>query len=165
MSTEGTAKKDTSKPGAQKKNSIDAIRTLLEIQDSYTLQRPETKPFARNPYTVTYVMNVWECDFLDVQAYTKYNDNHRHILSVLDVFSKFLHKFPVKTRIGSSIDSAFRPYSMTWNIRKHDSVPFEYILIREGISKYTFAGHVTGRGGNSVTGVSKPRLEMCGRGT
>jgi len=66
------------------------------------------KHFARNPYIVANVMDVWECDLLDVQAYAKYNDNHRHILSVIDLFSKFLHMIPVKTNSGPSVASAFR---------------------------------------------------------
>jgi len=32
-------------------------------------------------------MDVWECDLFDVEAFTKYNDNYRYILSVIDVFS------------------------------------------------------------------------------
>jgi len=47
-------------------------------------------------------MNVWECDLLDLQSLAKYNDTHRYILSVIDVFSKYLHLVPVKTKSGPS---------------------------------------------------------------
>jgi len=53
-------------------------------------------------------MDVWECDLLDVQAYAKYNDNYRYILSVIDVFSKYLHMIPIRTKSGPSVSSAFR---------------------------------------------------------
>jgi len=43
-------------------------------------------------------MDVWEFDLIDVQAYAIYND----------VFSKFLHMVPVKTKTGPSVASAFR---------------------------------------------------------
>ena len=33
--------------------------------------------FACNPYTLTNVMVVWECDLLNVQNYAKYNDNYK----------------------------------------------------------------------------------------
>jgi len=69
-------KKRTSTTG----KSDDNIRASLEKQDAYTLQRPVRKRFARNPYNVTNVMDVWECDLLDVQAHAKYNDNHSYIL-------------------------------------------------------------------------------------
>jgi len=53
-------------------------------------------------------MVVWECELLDVQAYAKYKDNYRYILSVIDVFSKYLHLIPIKTKSGPSVASAFR---------------------------------------------------------
>jgi len=53
-------------------------------------------------------MDVWECDLLDVQAYAKYNDNYRHILSFVDVFSKYLHFIPIWTKSGPAVASAFR---------------------------------------------------------
>lgn len=53
-------------------------------------------------------MNVWECDLLDVQAYAKFNENHIYILSLIEVFSEFLHKIPVKTKSESFIALAFR---------------------------------------------------------
>ena len=62
----------------------------------------------RNRYTVTNVMDVWECDLLDVQSLAKYNDTHRYILSVINVFSKYLHLFPVETESGPFNASAFR---------------------------------------------------------
>jgi len=53
-------------------------------------------------------MDVWECYLLDVQAYTKYNGNYGYILSVIDVFSKFLHLIPIKTKSRPAVASAFR---------------------------------------------------------
>jgi len=55
--------------------SVGSIRAWLEEQDAYKLHRPMRKRFARNPYTVTKVMDVCECDLLDVKSYVKYNDN------------------------------------------------------------------------------------------
>ena len=87
--------------------SIGFIRAWLEKQDAYTLHRPAKKRFAHNPYTVTNVMDVWECDLLDVQAYAKYNDNYKYILSVIDIFSKFLFLVPVKTKSGPAVTTVF----------------------------------------------------------
>ena len=44
---------------------------------------------------------------MDVQSYAKYNDNFRYILSVIDVFSKFLYLIPVKTKSGPAVTAAF----------------------------------------------------------
>jgi len=88
---------------------VSSTKAWLEEQDAYTLHRPVRKRFARNPYTVTNARDVWECDLLDVQSYAKYNDNSRYILSVIDVFSKFLYLIPVKTKSGPA-DTSGDPY-------------------------------------------------------
>ena len=100
-----------SKTRKGKPQSVDSTKTLLEEQDSYTLHRQVRKRFARNPYTVTDVRDVLECDKLDVQSYEKYDDNFRYILSVIDVFSKFLHLISVKTNSGPAVTAAFRSIS------------------------------------------------------
>ena len=68
-----------------KKNKSD-IRAWLELQDSYTQHRPVGRRFLRNPHTVTNLMDVWECDILDVQSLAKYNDMHRSIICNRCVF-------------------------------------------------------------------------------
>jgi len=40
----------------------------LEYQDVYTMHRPARRWFVRIPYTVTKLMEVWECDILDMQS-------------------------------------------------------------------------------------------------
>ena len=91
-----------------KPQSVGSTKAWLKEQDAYTLHRPVMKRFARNPYTVTNVKDVWECDLLDVHSYAKYNDNFKYILSVIDVFSKFLCVIPVQTKSGTAVTAAFR---------------------------------------------------------
>jgi len=61
----------------KKNNNInfDNNNDWLDKQDAYTLHRPNRKRFARNPYMVNNVMDVWECDLLDVRALGKCTDN------------------------------------------------------------------------------------------
>jgi hypothetical protein len=96
----------------KKKKSVQA---WLEQQDAYTMHRPARKRYPPNPYTVTNVWDVFECDLPDLRAYARYNDNHRYIPTVIDAFSKYLHLVPVKTKSGPSINSVFSPYSPTRN--------------------------------------------------
>jgi len=49
-----------------KPQSIGSIKAGLEEQVDCTLHRPVRKSLARNPYTVTNVRDVLECDSLDV---------------------------------------------------------------------------------------------------
>ena len=68
----------------------------LEAQDAFTLHRPDRKIFPRNPYTVNDMMDVWKCDMVDVQGFSKYNDRINDLLTVIEVFSKYLHVMPLK---------------------------------------------------------------------
>jgi len=92
---------------AVKKKKLDDIRDCLEKQDEYTLHRPIRKRFARKPYPVRNVTDVWECHLVDVRALGKFNDNYKYILSVIDVFSKFLHLVSLRSKTGTVIASAF----------------------------------------------------------
>ena len=53
-------------------------------------------------------MDVWECDLIDVQALGKFNENHKYLLTTIDVFSKFLHVVPLKSKMGPAVTSAFQ---------------------------------------------------------
>jgi len=79
----------------------------MEKQNAYTFHRPIRKRFARNPYTVYNVMDVWECDLFDVRALRRFNDNYNYILFFTDVFFKFLHLVPLRSKTGTSVASAF----------------------------------------------------------
>jgi len=35
-------------------------------------------------------MDVWECDLVDLQGLSEYNDGIKYLLNVIDVFSKLL---------------------------------------------------------------------------
>ena len=52
-------------------------------------------------------MDVWECDLVDVQRLSKYNGGVRYLLSVIDVFSKYLHVVPLKSKARPYVTSAF----------------------------------------------------------
>ena len=74
------------------------VKPWLEQQDAYTLHRPVRKRFPRNTYSVDNIMDVWECDLVDVQALSRHNDGVKYLLTVIDVFSKFLHMVPLFNR-------------------------------------------------------------------
>ena len=90
------------------KNSKSEVKAWLDIQDAYKMHRRVRKRFLRNHYTVTKLIYVWECDILDMQSLAKFNDTYRYIISLIDVFSKYLHLVTVKTKSGSAVTSAFR---------------------------------------------------------
>jgi hypothetical protein len=52
-------------------------------------------------------MALWEADFLELQNISQNNDNYRYILTVIDVFSKYIHLIPLKAKTGSAVVKAF----------------------------------------------------------
>jgi len=62
------------------------FRAWLEPQKAYTKHRHVSKPFVRNAYTVSKLLDVSECDLLEVQSLAIYNDIQRYIQSLIDVF-------------------------------------------------------------------------------
>ena len=63
--------------------------------------------FSRYPYSLTNVMDVWEWDLVDVRYLGRFNDSYKYILTVIDVFSKFLHMVQLKVKTGATVASAF----------------------------------------------------------
>jgi hypothetical protein len=72
--------------------------------------------FSRNPYSVDNIMEVWECDLVDVQSLLKYKDDYRYLLTVIDVFSKFPHRLTLRVKTGKAVASAFLSVLGTRNI-------------------------------------------------
>jgi len=71
------------------------LKRWLEMQVAYTLHRQLRRKFPRNPYTVNKLFDVSESDLNNVQAFGKCNDNYKFLLTVIHVFSKFLHIVPL----------------------------------------------------------------------
>jgi transposase InsO family protein len=125
---------------AVKKKSADDVRAWLERQDAYTLHRRVVRRFPRNPYSVNNMMDVWECDLVDVQALSKHNDYFKYILSVIDVFSKFLYMIPLQSKTGTAVTAAFQsilPPRPVWvrtdRGKEFINEKFQAMLRREGI--------------------------------
>ena len=72
-------------------------------KDAYTLHYPVRKSFPRSPYIENNIMDLWECDLLDVHVLSKLNDGIKYLLSVIDAFSKYLHVVPLKSNTGTSV--------------------------------------------------------------
>jgi hypothetical protein len=52
-------------------------------------------------------MDVWECDLIGVTNIGRYNYCYRDILSAFDVFYKYLHLVPLKTKTGKTFAEIF----------------------------------------------------------
>ena len=63
-----------------------------------TLYRNARKHFIRNRIYVNYKDEQWEIDLVDLSEIAKENNGYKYILRDIDVFSKYLHAVPLKSK-------------------------------------------------------------------
>jgi len=80
-------------------------------------------------------MEVWECDLIDVQNLSKFKDNYKYLLSVLDLFSKFLHLVPLNTAGAFTVDLAQTIVSGSQDKWKVVLCEFTYPPLNTGTTK------------------------------
>lgn len=91
-----------------KKFNTKDIKEWLAYQDTYTLHFPYRKKFRRNRIIVGGIDDTWQADLVDVSNISHYNNDHKFLLTVIDVFSKFAWVRPIKNKSASSIVTAFK---------------------------------------------------------
>lgn len=80
----------------------------LSQEAVYTLHKPARKNYPRNRMNVPGIDAQWQADLVDMQAYTKYNNGYRYILTCIDIFSKYAWAVPLKKKTGAEVVKAFR---------------------------------------------------------
>jgi transposase InsO family protein len=107
-----------------KKRKRQDVESWLQEQDAFTMHRPTRKRFPRNPYTVDNAMDVWECDLIDVRSLKRYNDGYGYLLTVIDVFTRYIHVVPLRAKTGTAVAMAFSSiladsrYSLKTGVRR-----------------------------------------------
>jgi len=79
------------------------IRKWLQSQESYSIQKPYTRPQNRTSIVVAGIDDQWSMDLADMIKYAKYNDGCKYILVVVDVFPKYLWPRNLKDKTGESV--------------------------------------------------------------
>ena len=71
---------------------------------------------------MTSINEIWAADLIDMQAFSKDNNGIKYLLTVIDIFSKFVWIVPLKQKTGQEVANAFsrilkeRRPSKTWKI-------------------------------------------------
>lgn len=91
-----------------KKSYLKNLPSWIQSQNTYTLHRPARKKFPRNKTIVFGIDDTWQADLIDMQNVSKYNNNYRYLLSIIDVFSKYAWVIPLKNKTQDSIIEAFK---------------------------------------------------------
>lgn len=90
----------------------DAYETLSNL-DSFTRHKGAKRKFERNRVIVGQIDQQWQIDLMDMQNLKRQNANHKYVLTVIDVFSKYAWAVPIKTKSANDVKVAFEKVLQT----------------------------------------------------
>ena len=77
------------------------------MQDSYTSYHPVVRSF-RCPRVLAFSLNYrWDGDTANMLKYKDYNDGYSYFAVFIDIFSRFLYTYPLKSLSGSEMTKIF----------------------------------------------------------
>ena len=85
----------------------DKVRAFLAAQQAYTVHRPTRRRYQRNPIYASGIDRQWQADLADMRAIADENDGARYILTVVDVFSKYVWAVPIKNKNAATATAGF----------------------------------------------------------
>ena len=69
---------------------------------------PQITKFRRQRIIPLYKDETWSADLIDKSSLSKYQNNYKFILTVIDIFTKYAWAFPLKNKSGLSINNGFK---------------------------------------------------------
>ena len=69
---------------------------------------PQIIKFKRQRIIPLYKDETWSADLIDKSSLSKYNNNYKFILTVIDIFTKYAWVIPLKNKSGLSITNGFK---------------------------------------------------------
>ena len=75
---------------------------------SNELNKPVINKFERKKIIVNHIDEIHSCDLVDMQKYSRVNRGYKYIFTNIDIFSKYVWSFPLKTKTIKEIKSCFQ---------------------------------------------------------
>ena len=85
------------------------IRKWLQDQEAYSLTRGARRKYTRSRVIVAGIDSQWDMDDMDMVDIAKQNDDYKYLLVAIDIFSRFAHCQPVKSKKGVDVVKAWQP--------------------------------------------------------
>jgi len=83
------------------------VKRFLSSQEAYTLHKPLRWKFVRRKTYSKGINDLYQADLVDLTNISRYNDKHRFLLTVIDVFSKRAWAIPVLNKSAQRVTEAF----------------------------------------------------------
>ena len=91
-----------------KKSTSSSINFISNQQLADELRKPIIRKLKRRKVYSSFKDNIWGVDLADMQLISKYNKGIRHLLCVIDLFSKYAWVLPLKDKKEVTTVSAFQ---------------------------------------------------------
>ena len=86
--------------------SVRKTKQWLMKQSTYTLHRRARKTYPDRKYYVNKIDDQWQMDLADMNQIQRQNNNHRYILTCIDILSRYAWARPLKTKQGPEVAKA-----------------------------------------------------------
>ena len=87
--------------------TLNAVKSWLSGEETYTFHKPPRKKFKRNKVIVRTIDQQWDVDLMDMRKIAKYNDCYHYILLAIDIFSRYVWTVPLRAKSGNEVVCAF----------------------------------------------------------
>ncbi|CAF0995993.1 unnamed protein product [Brachionus calyciflorus] len=94
------------------------LNNWLSEQEPYTLHRPIKKKFPREKVYSNGIDDLWQADLVDVSNISRENQGFKFLLTIIDVFSKFVWVIALKNKMSESILQALKSIFKTRKPKK-----------------------------------------------
>jgi len=75
----------------------------LYLQEELQLIRPSHQRFPRRATLASKLNEIWQLDLLDITPFAEANDDHRYLLTAIDVLSRQAHAVPLRRKNAASL--------------------------------------------------------------
>ena len=94
-------------PASQMITSIKNVKKQQQLLAKEVFCRQITK-FRRERVIPLFKDETWSADLIDKSSLSKYNNNYKFILTVIDIFTKYAWAIPLNNKSGLSITNGFK---------------------------------------------------------
>ena len=95
-------------PASQMTMSINKTIEKQQQQLAKEVFSPQITNLKRQRIILLYKDETWSADLIDKSSLSKYNNNNKFILTVIDIFTKYAWAIPLKNKFGLSITNGFK---------------------------------------------------------
>jgi len=86
------------------------IRKWLETQETFGLHRQIIRKFRRRKVIAPFIDYQWDADTAVMKSFAKDNQGYACFILAIDVFSRFVHTFPLRSTSGQETASALETF-------------------------------------------------------